>query len=152
MATQKISFGKSLLEGALAGVLALVLFGPIVGLLLKGYELQSQWQRPLVMAAIVAVGRIVFSLAAQTEKGKALLQRCKRRDAGVGVAAGEKGKLQRLVVPLIIAAAVALPFAVGKYWLTVPALGLIYVLLGLGLNILVGSARRLLRAARSAAP
>lgn len=140
MATQKISFGKSLLEGALAGVLALILFGPIVGLLLKGYELQAEWQRPLVMAAVVAMGRILFSLAVQTEKGKALLQRCKRRDAGVGVATGEKGKLQRLLVPLIIAAAVALPFAVGKYWLTVAALALIYVLLGLGLNIVVGLA------------
>lgn len=43
-------------------------------------------------------------------------------------------------MPLILVAAVIFPFFASKYLLAVVILGLIYVLLGLGLNIVVGLA------------
>ena len=46
----------------------------------------------------------------------------------------------RWIVPLILVAAVIFPFFASKYLLAVVILGLIYVLLGLGLNIVVGLA------------
>jgi branched-chain amino acid transport system permease protein len=141
MANQNVSLRKSLLEAAAAGLLAFVLFGPITGLLLNGYKLQPALQRPLIIAAIVALGRFIASLALQTASGKAFLERAHSlRDAGVTVAREEKGKLRRLLIPLLIAVCLIFPFVIGKYWLTVACLALIYVLLGLGLNIVVGLA------------
>lgn len=46
----------------------------------------------------------------------------------------------RWIIPLVIALAICFPFVATKYVLTVAILGLIYVLLGLGLNIVVGLA------------
>ncbi len=46
----------------------------------------------------------------------------------------------RWIIPLIVTLAICFPFVATKYLLTVAILGLIYVLLGLGLNIVVGTA------------
>lgn len=46
----------------------------------------------------------------------------------------------RWIIPLLAVLAIAFPFLASKYLLTVAILGLIYVLLGLGLNIVVGLA------------
>ena len=46
----------------------------------------------------------------------------------------------RWIIPLIVTLAICFPFVATKYLLTVAILGLIYVLLGLGLNIVVGLA------------
>lgn len=141
MANRTISLRKALLEAVAAGLLALVIFGPITGLVLNGYKLQPALQRPLIIAAIVALGRFVASLALQTQAGKAFLERASSlRDAGVTVAREEKNKFKGLLIPLLILIGVILPFIIGKYWLTVACLALIYVLLGLGLNIVVGLA------------
>ncbi len=46
----------------------------------------------------------------------------------------------RWIIPLLVGLAIVFPFLATKYLLTVAILGLIYVLLGLGLNIVVGIA------------
>ncbi len=46
----------------------------------------------------------------------------------------------RWIIPALIVIAIVFPFFANKYLLTVVILGLIYVLLGLGLNIVVGLA------------
>ncbi len=46
----------------------------------------------------------------------------------------------RWIIPLLVGLAIVFPFLATKYLLTVAILGLIYVLLGLGLNIVVGLA------------
>ena len=141
MANRTISLRKALLEGLAAGLLALVIFGPITGLILNGYNLQPALHRPLLIAAIVAAGRFIASLAMQTETGKAFLERASSlRDAAVTVAREEKNRFKVLLIPALIVAGAILPFIIGKYWLTVACLALIYVLLGLGLNIVVGLA------------
>lgn len=46
----------------------------------------------------------------------------------------------RWIIPLLVGLAIVFPFLATKYLLTVAILGLIHVLLGLGLNIVVGLA------------
>ena len=46
----------------------------------------------------------------------------------------------RWIIPLLVGMAIVFPFLATKYLLTVAILGLIYVLLGTGLNIVVGLA------------
>ena len=100
MANKNISIRKALLEGVAAGLLALVIFGPLTGLILNGYKLQPELQRPLLIAAIVAAGRFIASLAMQTASGKAFLERASSlRDAGVTVAREEKNRFKVLVIP-----------------------------------------------------
>jgi len=138
---QKSSLGKALIDGFWSGVLALVIFGPISGLVLQGYEVQNELQRPLLIALVVAVGRFLVSYLMQTTKGKdSLYKLVGKRDAGVTVTSLNKSKYQSLVLPVLVLAGFCLPFVLGKYWLTVIILAMIYVLLGMGLNIVVGLA------------
>ncbi|MGV8783912.1 ABC transporter permease subunit, partial [Pseudomonas aeruginosa] len=72
--------------------------------------------------------------------GRAVLEPFEGAGSGVHVLpAGYKAGL-RWIVPLILVAAVIFPLFASKYLRAVVILGLIYVLLGLGLNIVVGLA------------
>ncbi len=138
---QKASLRKAVIDGFWSGILALIIFGPISGLVLKGYTVQNELMRPLLIALVVAVGRFLISYLIQTEKGRYYLGKLiGKRDAGVTVASLTKSKYQYLVIPVLVLAGLSLPLVLGKYWLTVVILALIYVLLGLGLNIVVGLA------------
>ncbi|WP_020674874.1 high-affinity branched-chain amino acid ABC transporter permease LivM [Geopsychrobacter electrodiphilus] len=138
---QKASVRKAVVDGFWSGLLALILFGPISGLILDGYEVRNELIRPLIMAIIVAVGRALTSYLMQTTKGRHYLGKLiGKREAGVTVSSLKKGKFQYLVIPVLILVGLVLPFILGKYWLTVVILAMIYVLLGLGLNIVVGLA------------
>ncbi len=138
---QKTSLRKALLDGFWSGILALIIFGPISGLVLKGYEVQNELMRPLLIALSVAVGRFLISYLIQTTKGRYYLGKLVgKRDAGVTVASLTKSKYQHLLIPVLVLAGLSVPLLLGKYWLTVVILALIYVLLGLGLNIVVGLA------------
>jgi len=128
-------------DAGLAGLMALVVFGPIVGVVLNGYDFNLHAGRVAALVAVVMLGRFLLSLLLQSPKGQRWLQRFDDASAG-GVqvlAAGHRSAL-RWVIPLVLLAAVLLPFFANKYLLTVVILGLIYVLLGLGLNIVVGLA------------
>ncbi|OSM01771.1 high-affinity branched-chain amino acid ABC transporter permease LivM [Magnetofaba australis] len=127
-------------EAARAGAAALLLFGPIVGLTLSGYELESHWSRAFILAGVVFVGRFVIAaLFLHPRLGPWLERRFTRSGPAVVV---DKGRRVHHVILtlLVIATAFALPFMLSKYWITVAILALIYVLLGLGLNIVVGLA------------
>ncbi len=131
--------GKKLAEAFLAGAIALLIFGPITGLVLKGYDFTTEWDRPLWMAAIVFFGRLFFSLSANYLKGSRLLAGLKER-RGAGVIVVHDNPHHKFIIAGIVAVAMVLPFFLGKYWLTVAILALIYILLALGLNIVVGLA------------
>ncbi len=130
-------------HAVLSGLIALVVFGPIVGVVLDGYgfNLSNRTARGAAwIIAIVMAGRFLLSLYLQTRGGRAVLERFEGAGSGVHVLPpGYKTRL-RWIVPLILVAAVIFPFFASKYLLTVVILGLIYVLLGLGLNIVVGLA------------
>ena len=89
------------------------------------------------------VGRFVLSLFLQTSKGLKILQSFESSGSGVHVLPPDYKSRLRWIVPLLIVIAIVFPFFANKYILTVVILGLIYVLLGLGLNIVVGLAGRL---------
>lgn len=138
--TQSTGVREALLDTLLAGVIALVVFGPIVGVVLDGYSFKLSPQRVALLVALVMVGRLVISLILHAPFGQRFKRKFEGNDDGVYVR--EPGYRSRLrwVLPLLLVVALAFPFLSSKYLLTVAILGLIYVLLGLGLNIVVGLA------------
>ncbi|WP_343551342.1 high-affinity branched-chain amino acid ABC transporter permease LivM [Pantoea sp.] len=131
---------QTLLDTLLAGLVALVVFGPIVGIVLDGYSFKLSPQRVALLVAVVMVGRLLFSLFLHTAFGQNVMRRFSGKDDGVYVRdPGYRSRL-RWILPLLLIVAMAFPFLSSKYLLTVAILGLIYVLLGLGLNIVVGLA------------
>ncbi|CAI0722225.1 high-affinity branched-chain amino acid ABC transporter permease LivM [Serratia proteamaculans] len=131
---------RSLLDAVLAGLIALIVFGPIVGIVLNGYSFNFEPRRLAWIIAAVMAGRLLLSLFLQTAPGRKLLTRFDGGNDGVYVRPiGAKTSL-RWIIPLMAVIALLFPFVATKYLLTVAILGLIYVLLGLGLNIVVGLA------------
>lgn len=141
--TRGIDYGHAVRDAVLAGMVALLVFGPITGLQLSGYEVVSRMQWPLLFAGIVTLGRFCMSVWVQTEAGERSLARMHtKRSGGVTVAESKGKSWQAKLAPFALIIGLALPFILmdNRYWLTVVLLALIYVLLGLGLNIVVGLA------------
>ena len=139
-AASPLNLRHALLDSLFAGLIALVVFGPIVGVVLDGYRFNLQPVRVAWLVGTVMCGRLLLSLFLQTATGRTWMQRFEGSGAGVHVLApGHRSRL-RWIIPLVLLAALVFPFFASKYLLTVVILGLIYVLLGLGLNIVVGLA------------
>ncbi|HBZ14859.1 high-affinity branched-chain amino acid ABC transporter permease LivM [Pantoea sp. BRR-3P] len=131
---------QALLDTLLAGLVALVVFGPIVGVVLDGYSFTLSPQRVGLLVAVVMAGRLLFSVFILAPFGQRVMRKFAVGDDGVYVRdPGYRSRL-RWILPLLLIVALAFPFLSSKYLLTVAILGLIYVLLGLGLNIVVGLA------------
>ncbi len=138
--TSGINIGAAIKDTLIAGLLALIVFGPVVGVLLDGYEFNFQGADVAWIIAVVMAGRFAVSLFAQSEFGAAFLYRQSTKDDGVVVTAPDYKSKMRFIIPVVILVGLLVPFIASKYVLTVVILGLIYVLLGLGLNIVVGLA------------
>lgn len=138
--TQKAGVREALLDTLLAGVIALVVFGPIVGVVLEGYSFTLSPQRVALLVGLVMAGRLMLSLFTRTSYGQRFTRKFEANDDGVYVREPGYRSRMRWILPLLLIAAFAFPFLSSKYLLTVAILGLIYVLLGLGLNIVVGLA------------
>jgi len=138
--TQTGGIRQVLLDTLLAGAVALVVFGPVVGVVLSGYSFTLSPLRVALLVAVVMAGRLLLGLFLHTAVGRRFLRNFEGNDDGVYVR--EPGYRSRLrwIIPLLLVVALAFPFLSSKYLLTVAILGLIYVLLGLGLNIVVGLA------------
>ncbi len=137
---KSIDIKQSLIDAVVAGLLALIVFGPIVGIVLAGYSFDLRPGRVAALVGVVMAGRFLMSLFLQTPKGIAIAQNFESSGSGVHVLPpGYKTRL-RFIIPAMILIAVIFPVFADKYVLTVVILGLIYVLLGLGLNIVVGLA------------
>ncbi|CAI8930194.1 high-affinity branched-chain amino acid ABC transporter permease LivM [Pseudomonas sp. YuFO20] len=135
-----IDLKKSLVDAILAGLIALIVFGPIVGVVLDGYGFNLETSRVAWIVAIVMAGRFALSMFLQTPKGLSILEGFESTGSGVHVLAPDYKSRLRWIIPLMIVLAVVFPFFSNSYLLGVVILGLIYVLLGLGLNIVVGLA------------
>lgn len=139
--TQKtIDLKRSLVDAILAGLVALIVFGPIVGVVLDGYGFNMETTRVAWIVAIVMAGRFALSLFLQTPKGLKILEGFESTGSGVHVLPPDYKSRLRWIIPIMIVIAVIFPFFSNSYLLGVVILGLIYVLLGLGLNIVVGLA------------
>jgi len=135
-----IDVKKSLIDAVLAGLIALIVFGPIVGVVLDGYSYNLQPTRVAWMVGAVMIGRLVLSLFMQTSRGVKVQQSFEVTGSGVHVLPPDYKSRLRLIIPILIVIAIVFPIFADKYLLAVVILGLIYVLLGLGLNIVVGLA------------
>nr|WP_298112375.1 high-affinity branched-chain amino acid ABC transporter permease LivM [uncultured Pseudomonas sp.] len=140
IASKRFDVKKSLVDAVLAGLIALIVFGPIVGVVLDGYKFNLEIERVAAIIGVVMLGRFALSLFLQTPRGLAILATFETSGSGVHVLAPDHKSQLRWVLPLLIVLALVFPFFASKYLLTVVILGLIYVLLGLGLNIVVGLA------------
>ncbi|MGQ3296545.1 MAG: ABC transporter permease subunit, partial [Shinella sp.] len=126
-------------QALLTFTVSLILFGPISGLVLEGFSFRNELTRAVLLAAIVTAGRIAISLVQMTSPGQALTRKLADSGVGVTVMTGtEKSPL--LILALLFLAGLSLPFFADKYFLGIAILALIYCLLGLGLNIVVGLA------------
>ena len=63
-----INFKKSSIDALIAGFMALILFGPIVGVVLDGYSFNAEFGKVAWMVLVVIVGRFAMSSFFQTEK------------------------------------------------------------------------------------
>jgi branched-chain amino acid transport system permease protein len=135
-----IDIKKSLVDTVLAGLMSLIVFGPVVGVVLDGYGFNMQPTRVAWMVGLVMVGRLFLSLFMQTDKGVKIQQGFEVVGSGVHVLPPDYKSRLRYIIPIFIVIALIFPVFADQYVLTVVILGLIYVLLGLGLNIVVGLA------------
>ncbi|WP_425642573.1 high-affinity branched-chain amino acid ABC transporter permease LivM [Marinomonas gallaica] len=135
-----INIASSIKDTIIAGLLALIVFGPVVGILLDGYGFETRFDDVAWIVAIVMAGRFAISVFVQTEAGKKFIYRQLIKEDGVSVTAPDYKSKMRYIIPIVIVIGLIAPFIASKYVLTVVILGLIYVLLGLGLNIVVGLA------------
>jgi len=131
---------RLLKEAVLTFMVCLILFGPLTGLVLQGYDFQSHVWRPLGIAALITLGRLgcgfLYQLPAVQQLWQTIMPTAQQ---GVTVQSGQE-KSARLPLVLLFVLGLSLPLWLDKYWLGVAMLALIYVLLGLGLNIVVGLA------------
>ncbi|UFH49107.1 high-affinity branched-chain amino acid ABC transporter permease LivM [Pseudomonas sp. KNUC1026] len=135
-----IDFKKVLVDAVIAGLMALIVFGPVMGVVLDGYTFTTEPVRTAWMVLAVMAGRGVLSLFLQLPAGKAMQHSLEGGGAGVHVRPPDYKSRLRWIIPLMIVIALVFPVFANKYLLGVVIIGLIYVLLGLGLNIVVGLA------------
>lgn len=124
-------------------VLAMIVFGPITGLQLKGLDFVANWQRPVWLAVIVTLGRLLFLMALNTDWLKSRLHRSAIKKAQAAtVQTAQEWKKWALISAVAAVVAFAMPFVFlnNSYVMKSLLLAMIYVLLGLGLNIVVGLA------------
>ncbi|MCU6664669.1 high-affinity branched-chain amino acid ABC transporter permease LivM [Silvania hatchlandensis] len=134
------SLKRCVLDAIFAGMVALIIFGPVAGVVLDGYSFNFEGQRLVWIIATVMTGRFLLSAFLMTAVGHRVAARFDNDNSGVYVRPPEYKSRMRWIIPLIVTLAICFPFVATKYVLTVAILGLIYVLLGLGLNIVVGLA------------
>ncbi|MDU6409880.1 MAG: high-affinity branched-chain amino acid ABC transporter permease LivM [Yersiniaceae bacterium] len=135
-----VTLTQILMDALVAGLIALVVFGPVVGVVLDGYQYHTEPLRVAMIVGVVFAGRLLLGLLWQSAAGRRIAAKFEAADQGVYVQeAGYRSRL-RWIIPLLVLLAALFPFVATKYLLTVAILGLIYVLLGLGLNIVVGLA------------
>jgi len=123
-------------DAFLSALVALGLFAPLIGLRTEpGEHGLTLAPRPLPVAIAVAAvffGRLAL-LALQAARRR-------REPRGNRVPAERLTRAGRLVAPLLLVAAIGLPLIGKRYYLDLGVLVLTYVMLGWGLNIVVGLA------------
>ena len=132
---------KSLKDSLLTGIIALALFGPIVGLrtVAKNEVLvvEPKWLVVLLIVAFCAVGRFFINIYSYKKEqrrgepsslGKAISNFLDEKGAQIAIAA--------------IAFSIIFPFMpfADRYWMDIAIMMMTYIMLGWGLNIVIGLA------------
>ncbi|MFC0408765.1 high-affinity branched-chain amino acid ABC transporter permease LivM [Roseomonas elaeocarpi] len=130
-----VDFGGALREGVMAALVAAGLFVPLVGLRTDvgetGLILRSRWGDVAILVALAFLGRTAMGL-------------WNRRHPRAARSWSPKlpSWVSRVVAPVLLGLALVMPFipGIGRYELDLAVLVLTYVMLGWGLNIVVGLA------------
>jgi branched-chain amino acid transport system permease protein len=129
---------ENIKQSFVRALVAFIIFGPITGLILDGFNITFNLKRPLILTAIVFIGSLLIGiLKSKTIYIKIASKLSSSTKPHVHV---KKTLTHPLRALLWLSIGITLPFILSKYWLGVAILSLIYVLLGLGLNIVVGLA------------
>ncbi len=127
----------ALRDAFLSAAVALGLFGPLVGLVTtsgdKGLSVQTRPIATAVVVGLVFIGR----LAMLGWRGRMSRGATAESKPALAASFSWAGKY---ATPVLIALAVALPFTGSRYYVDLGTLVLTYVMLGWGLNIVVGLA------------
>ena len=141
MQKNKIDFIHCFKDAFLAGLLALLIFIPIRGMIIDGWELNFQFFYPFLFSGIIFIVRLLLNISYQIKPINQLLKKIFRQKIlDVVVESGKKSHTTALLITAIFVMALIFPFVASKYWIAVMTLAFIYILLGLGLNIVVGMA------------
>jgi branched-chain amino acid transport system permease protein len=139
-APQASPFAGAFRDAAIAALIALGLAAPMMGLVTVqvggGLTLEPHWPRVAAAVAVVFVGRLILNLTIW-RPGPVRAKRAITPEVEARLAA-----LAKWLGPAAVALAVALPFLPGidRYQIDLGILVLTYVMLGWGLNIVVGLA------------
>lgn len=142
MNTRNLSpVGASLVDLLLTFLLCMAAFGPLVGVRLAGFGFATDWQRPMLLSLAVVCGRALVLLGTRSPLGQRWQERKESRQRQVQRKPFYDRHQKALMFGLAIVLAMA-PFVLesNSYLTKAVILALIYVLLGLGLNIVVGLA------------
>jgi branched-chain amino acid transport system permease protein len=127
----------ALRDAFLSALIALGLFGPLVGLVTtssdSGLSLQTRPIATAVVVGLVFIGRLAM-LALRGHRSRNATVESNRALAAFPTRAG------KYLTPVLVVLAVALPFSRSRYYVDLGTLVLTYVMLGWGLNIVVGLA------------
>ena len=142
MSTRNLSpLSAALVDLLLTFLLCMAAFGPMVGVKLAGFDFVTDWQQPLLLSLAVVCGRALVLLGTRTRLGQRW-QRSKevRQRQAKGKSFYDRHQ-KAMMFGLVIVLATA-PFVLesNSYLTKAVILALIYVLLGLGLNVVVGLA------------
>lgn len=117
--TKGFDIKRSLLETIVAGLLALIVFGPIVGVVLDGYTFNAEPRRVAWLVGGVMLGRFLLSLYVQTAAGRRMLEGFDSGGSGVHVRAPNYVSRLRYIIPALVVIAIVFPIFANKYLLTV---------------------------------
>jgi branched-chain amino acid transport system permease protein len=122
-------------DAFLSALVAFGLFGPMIGLQTaetdRGLTLIGRPRAVAIAVGVVFFGRLLLLAWRGTRRQQV------RRNRATAEALTRAG---RFVAPVLLLLAVTLPFFASRYWVDLGTVVLIYVMLGWGLNIVVGLA------------
>lgn len=141
-----MNFGLHLKDALMVGAIGGILFIPIVGLVLDGQSLLFHLPRAVAVVVIVFFGRLGISLLRERGLGPrwaGVISPFNTRLQGFSQAVFQGiSKNQIRVLMALVGALVILPFlpSSSNYLIQIITLTFVYVILGMGLNIVVGLA------------
>ncbi len=102
------------METLVAGLLALIVFGPVVGVVLDGYSFNAEPRRVAWLVGTVMIGRLLLSLFLQSAAGQRLQQGFDNGGSGVHVLAPNYKSRLRYIIPALIVIAIVFPIFANK--------------------------------------
>jgi len=145
-ASQSLSARERFKDAVAVACIALLLGIPMIGLTTvdKGGMLQvaSRWPALFAFVAATFIGRLFLRLAIDSLKKRSMARERKATAASNATKASGRGKIINLIGWLAFGVALALPIAYSdnRYVVDTATTVLIYVMLGWGLNVVVGLA------------